>query len=65
VPVHHREIYIKALRLLNLSGYKKRVRNLYWILVICVEDVASRQAQHGERPYPILLASDKVCLVST
>jgi hypothetical protein len=23
-----REIYIKALRLLNLSGYKKRVRNL-------------------------------------
>jgi hypothetical protein len=29
VPVYTtRDIYIKALRLLNMSGYKKRVRNL-------------------------------------
>jgi hypothetical protein len=28
-------------------------------------NIAARQQQHGERPYPILLASDKVCLVST
>jgi hypothetical protein len=29
VPIYTtRDIYIKALRLLNMSGYKKRVRNL-------------------------------------
>ena len=30
-----------------------------------MENVATRQAQHGERSYPILLASSKVCVVST
>jgi hypothetical protein len=28
------------------------------------ENVAARQQQHEERPYPILLALNKVCLVS-
>jgi DNA polymerase IV len=51
VPVYTtRDIYIKALRLLNSSGYKKRVRNL----AVSVYDLIPRTSEQLELfPSPI------------
>ncbi len=61
VPVYTtREIYLKALRLLNQSGYKKRVRNL----AVSVYDLIPHQSEQLEmfssRSHAVAQAMDKI-----
>jgi DNA polymerase-4 len=54
------EIYIKALRLLNQSGYPKQVRNL----AVSVYDLIPHQSEQldmfGSRPHAVAEAMDKI-----
>ncbi len=61
VPLYTtREIYLKALRLLNQSGYTKRVRNL----AVSVYDLIPHQSEQLEmfssRPHAVAATMDKI-----
>jgi DNA polymerase-4 len=61
VPVYTtREIYVKALRLLNLSGYTKRVRNLAVSVYNLIPARSERLEMFASRSHAVAEAMDKI-----
>jgi DNA polymerase IV len=55
-----REIYVKALRLLNMSGYKKRVRNLAVSIYDLVLHHSEQLELFSSRSHAVAEAMDKI-----
>jgi hypothetical protein len=61
VPVYTtRDIYIKALRLLNMSGYKKRVRNLAVSVYDLIPSTSEQLELFSSPTHAVSEASDKI-----
>jgi DNA polymerase IV len=61
VPLYTtREIYIKALRLLNQSGYSKRVRNLAVSVYDLIPQHSEQLEMFGSRSHAVAEAMDKI-----
>jgi hypothetical protein len=61
VPVYTtQEIYVKALRLLNLSGYKKRVRNLAVSVYDLIPARSEQLEMFAQRSHAVAAAMDKI-----
>jgi nucleotidyltransferase/DNA polymerase involved in DNA repair len=54
------EIYVKALRLLNLSGYKKRVRNLAVSVYDLIPARSEQLEMFAQRSHAVAAAMDKI-----
>jgi hypothetical protein len=61
LPVYTtREIYVKAMRLLNLSGYTKRVRNLAVSVYALIPSRSEQLELFGSRSHAVTAAMDKI-----
>jgi DNA polymerase IV len=61
VPIYTtRDIYIKALRLLNMSGYKKRVRNLAVSVYDLIPSTSEQLELFASPTHAVSEASDKI-----
>jgi Transposase IS66 family/impB/mucB/samB family C-terminal domain len=61
VPIYTtRDIYIKALRLLNMSGYKKRVRNLAVSVYELIPSTSEQLELFASPTHAVSEASDKI-----